>query len=292
MNVLITGSMGQLGRSFRRSFLNLDHECFFTDLHGCEDVVPLDITDAGAVCSYVRDHGIDVIINCAAYTDVNKAEDEEELAFRINADAAGNLAAAAVETGAVLVHFSTDYVFDGKSHLPYSEDMPACPVNAYGRTKLAGEKAIEASGCRYMIFRTAWLYSSFGKNFVKTMVELTAERQEISVVYDQVGTPTYAQDLADTVAMIIDGGNLSSSGIYHYTDEGVCSWYDLAREVNDLLGHFCNVNPCRTADYPTRAARPHYSVLDKHKVRNVFGIDIPHWKESLYCCIDEMKKRR
>lgn len=292
MNVLITGSMGQLGRSFRRSFLNLDHECFFTDLHGSEDVVPLDITDAEAVSAFVRDNGIEVIVNCAAYTDVNRAEDEEELAFRINAEAAGNLAAAAAAAGAVLVHFSTDYVFDGKSYLPYSEDMPTCPVNAYGRSKLAGEKAIEASGCRYMIFRTAWLYSSFGKNFVKTMVELTAERQEISVVFDQTGTPTYAQDLADTVAMIIDEGELSSSGIYHYTDEGVCSWYDLAREVNDMLGHYCYVRPCRTEDYPTKAARPHYSVLDKSKVRSVFGIEIPHWRESLYCCIDEMKKRK
>lgn len=291
MNVLITGATGQLGRSFRSSFLNLEHRCFYTDLNGCDDVVPLDITDAGAVMSFVRDNEIEVIINCAAYTDVNKAEDDLAAAYAVNAEAVANLARSAREADAVLIHFSTDYVFDGKAYKPYSETDVPSPVNAYGRSKLAGEKLIVEAGCRHMIFRTAWLYSSYGKNFVKTMAELTADRSEISVVSDQIGTPTYAQDLADTVSILIDEGRLSHSGIFHYTDEGVCSWYDLAKEVNEMLGHFCNVKPCRTSDYPTRAERPHYSVLDKSKVREVFGVDIPHWRESLYCCISEMKKR-
>lgn len=290
MNILITGCTGQLGRSFRRAFLNLDHNCFFTSFPEGEGADTLDITDADAVMSHIRDNDIDVIINCSAYTDVEKAEEDEDAAFAVNASAVANLASVAQATGTLLIHFSTDYVFDGKACRPYSEDAPTAPANVYGRSKLAGEQAIVSSGCRYMIFRTAWLYSVYGKNFVKTMAGLTSRLPEVKVVCDQVGTPTYAQDLADSVVEIIEADMLSRTGIYNYTDEGVCSWYDLAKEVNDLMNHDCNVVPCGSEEYPVKAQRPAYSVLNKKKFKETFGIDIPHWRDSLYCFAEDFKR--
>ena len=291
MNILVTGCMGQLGRSFRNAMALSDHRCIFTDVRDGDDVMALDITDQDAVSAAVKDNSVDLIVNCAAYTNVNKAEEEEDLAYRINALAPGILAKAAKDAGSLLVHISTDYVFDGTGHIPYSEDMPVSPLSAYGRTKQAGEQLITDSGCRYMIFRTAWLYSSFGGNFVQTIYDKTASQPVISVVSDQIGTPTYAQDLADAISGIIESGMLDKTGIYHYTNEGVCSWYDFAKEICDMSGHLCDVRPCRTSDYPTKTRRPHYSVLDKTKVKETFGIEIPHWKDSLMFCIRQIEEK-
>lgn len=290
MNILVTGCMGQLGRSFRRAMSGSDHQCIWTDIRGNDDIISLDITDPEAVSSMVSGHSVDVIVNCAAYTNVNKAESEEELAFRINAEAPGILAAAAAEAGAVLMHVSTDYVFDGMGYLPYTEDMEVAPLSAYGRTKLAGEQAVISSGCRYLIFRTAWLYSIFGGNFVQTIYEKTASQPVVKVVADQIGTPTFAQDLADVIASVIDAEMLDRTGIYHFTDEGVCSWYDFAKEICDMSGHLCHVVPCRTSDYPSPARRPHYSVLDKTKIKETFNIEIPHWKDSLAFCLRQIEE--
>lgn len=252
--------MGQLGRSFRRAMAAGMHECVWTDVRESDGVVSLDITDPEAVASIVKEHSIDVIVNCAAYTNVNKAEEDEAVAFRINAEAPGILAAAAAEAGAVLIHISTDYVFDGMGYIPYTEDMPVAPLSAYGRTKLAGEQAVISSGCRYLIFRTAWLYSIYGGNFVQTIYDKTAAQPVVKVVTDQIGTPTFAQDLADAIAAIIDADMLDRTGVYHFTNEGVCSWYDFAKEICDISGHLCHVMPCRTSDYPSPTRRPHYSV--------------------------------
>lgn len=284
--------MGQLGRSFRRTMALSDHRCVYTDVRDGDGVAALDITDPEAVAAAVRENSIDVIVNCAAYTNVNKAEEEEDLAYRINALAPGILAKAAKEAGALLIHVSTDYVFDGTGHVPYTEDMPVSPLSAYGRTKQAGEQMIMDSGCRYMIFRTAWLYSTFGGNFVQTIYDKTASQPTVNVVSDQIGTPTYAQDLADLLAAIIEEDKLDRTGIYHFTDEGVCSWYDFAKEICDISGHLCDVRPCRTSDYPSKTKRPHYSVLDKTKVKETFGMEIPHWKDSLKFCIRQMEENQ
>jgi dTDP-4-dehydrorhamnose reductase len=226
-------------------------------------------------------------VNCAAYTDVNGAEGNEALAMKVNAEAAGILAEAAREAGALLMHVSTDYVFDGKGNVPYDEDAQPSPVNAYGRTKLEGEKAIAASGCRYMIFRTSWLYSDVGKNFYLTMNRLTSEKPELKVVMDQAGTPTNAYDLAFLICHIIETDMLDKTGVYNYSNDGVCSWYDFAREINNMLCHTCRVEPCRTDEFPSPAQRPQYSVLDKSKVKRTFGVEVPHWRESLQLLIDE-----
>lgn len=284
--------MGQLGRSFRRTMALSDHRCVYTDVRDGDGVAALDITDPEAVAAAVRENSIDVIVNCAAYTNVNKAEEEEDLAYRINALAPGILAKAAKEAGALLIHVSTDYVFDGTGHVPYTEDMPVSPLSAYGRTKQAGEQMIMDSGCRYMIFRTAWLYSTFGGNFVQTIYDKTASQPTVNVVSDQIGTPTYAQDLADLLAAIIEEDKLDRTGIYHFTDEGICSWYDFAKEICDISGHLCDVRPCRTSDYPSKTKRPHYSVLDKTKVKETFSMEIPHWKDSLRFCIRQMEENQ
>lgn len=290
MNILVTGCMGQLGRSFRRALALSDHNCIFADVRDGEDVMVLDITDREAVSAAVRGNSVDLVVNCAAYTNVNKAEEEEEAAYRINALAPAILAEAAKDAGALLIHISTDYVFDGTGYLPYTEDMPVSPLSAYGRTKQAGEQLIVDSGCRYMIFRTAWLYSSFGGNFVQTIYDKSASQPSINVVCDQIGTPTFAQDLADTIVGIIESGMHDKTGIYHFTDEGVCSWYDFAKEICDLSGHLCDVRPCRTSDYPTKTKRPHYSVLDKTKIKETFGVEIPYWKDSLALCIGKIQE--
>ena len=277
--------MGQLGHAVRKLSSGSEHEYVFTDINDSEGVSRLDITDKEAVRGMVD--GADVIVNCAAYTDVNGAEGNEALAMKVNAEAAGILAEAAREAGALLMHVSTDYVFDGKGNVPYDEDAQPSPVNAYGRTKLEGEKAIAASGCRYMIFRTSWLYSDVGKNFYLTMNRLTAEKPELKVVMDQAGTPTNAYDLAFLICHIIETDMLDKTGVYNYSNDGVCSWYDFAREINNMLGHTCRVEPCRTDEFPSPAQRPQYSVLDKSKVKRIFGVEVPHWRESLQLLIDE-----
>ena len=277
--------MGQLGHAVRKLSSGSEHEYVFTDINDSEGVSRLDITDKEAVRGMVD--GADVIVNCAAYTDVNGAEGNEALAMKVNAEAAGILAEAAREAGALLMHVSTDYVFDGKGNVPYDEDAQPSPVNAYGRTKLEGEKAIAASGCRYMIFRTSWLYSDVGKNFYLTMNRLTAEKPELKVVMDQAGTPTNAYDLAFLICHIIETDMLDKTGVYNYSNDGVCSWYDFAREINNMLGHTCRVEPCRTDEFPSPAQRPQYSVLDKSKVKRTFGVEVPHWRESLQLLIDQ-----
>lgn len=286
MKIVVTGALGQLGQEIMKLAAGSEHEFVFTDIRATDNVSLLDITDADAVDAFVG-KDVDVIVNCAAYTDVNKAESDEESARQINAAAAGILASAAAKADALLIHVSTDYVFDGTSTVPYREDCLPAPTGAYGRTKLEGERLVQKSGCRYMIFRTAWLYSLSGRNFFLTMVNKTAELPQMKVVFDQTGTPTYAGDLAYLISHIIENGLLDRTGIYHYTDEGVCSWYDFAKEINSLVGHTCNVMPCRTEDYPTPARRPHYSVLDKAKVRETFGIEIPHWRDSLVMAVNE-----
>lgn len=286
MKIAVTGALGQLGQEIMKLAAGSEHEFVFTDIRATDNVSLLDITDADAVDAFVGKE-VDVIVNCAAYTDVNKAESDEESARQINAAAAGILASAAAKADALLIHVSTDYVFDGTSTVPYREDCLPAPTGAYGRTKLEGERLVQESGCRYMIFRTAWLYSLSGRNFFLTMVNKTAELPKMKVVFDQTGTPTYAGDLAYLISHIIENGLLDRTGIYHYTDEGVCSWYDFAKEINSLVGHTCNVMPCRTEDYPTPARRPHYSVLDKAKVRETFGIEIPHWRDSLVMAVNE-----
>ena len=286
MNILITGANGQLGRSLRRLGGVSPHNYLFTD------VAELDITDAAAVLRTVEERRIDVIVNCAAYTDVERAEEDEPMAELLNHKAAGNLAAAAKATGATLFHVSTDYVFDGTAHTPYTEDVTPSPLGAYGRTKLAGERAVMASGCRYLIFRTAWLYSEYGKNFLKTMLCLSSERERLQVVFDQIGTPTYAGDLALAIFSIIESERYAGNeGVYHFTDEGVCSWYDFATEIAAAAGHdSCHIIPCHTSEFPTKAARPAYSVLDKTKIKTTFQMDIPHWRESMIYCLKQIEK--
>lgn len=287
LNILITGANGQLGNALRRLGEVSPNNYI------CTDVAELDITDAGAVMQTITQNKVDVIVNCAAYTNVEKAEEDETTADLLNHLAAGNLAAAAGATGATLIHVSTDYVFDGTAHVPYTEEQPASPLGAYGRTKLAGEQAVIASGCRYLIFRTAWLYSEYGNNFLKTMLRLTGERETLSVVFDQVGTPTYAGDLALAIFSIIEAGRYAGNeGVYHFSNQGVCSWYDFAVEIAAAAGHDkCRIVPCHTAEFPTKAARPAYSVLDKTKLRQTFRMDIPHWREAMIYCLKQLQRQ-
>lgn len=281
-NILVTGANGQLGSELRKTGFSALDEVFYTD------VAELDITDYAAVEKFVKDKEIDTIINCAAYTAVDKAEEEPQLAAKINTEAVANLARAAAKEGCLLIHISTDYVFDGTGTKPYSEKDKPCPVSVYGKTKLAGEEAILKSHCFHIIIRTAWLYSSFGNNFVKTILRLASERPEINVVSDQVGSPTYAGDLAAAIVAIMDNEErIEHEGIYHYSNEGVCSWYDFAAEIVRLSGKECRVKPVTTAEYPTKTQRPAYSVLDKSKIKKTFGIEIPAWKDALAKMMNE-----
>lgn len=284
MKVLVTGSNGQLGNEMRRVATELcrGHEFIFTD------VAELDITDAAAVLEAAK--GVGAMVNCAAYTNVDAAEDNEDLAYRINATAAANLAAAAKAEGALLIHISTDYVFSGDSGSPYNEDSPPHPLGAYARTKLAGEQAILASGCRSVIIRSAWLYSIHGKNFVKTMLNLMASRSSLNVVSDQVGTPTYAGDLADAIGTILNTP-APAEGVYHYSNEGVCSWYDFAVAIGQLAGSPCVVSPCHSNEFPSKVTRPAFSVLDKSKIRTTFNLTIPHWHASLKRCVAMLSRQ-
>ena len=294
MKILVTGSSGQLGREIMRHAEYSRHEYIFTDLRASEEgvrVQSLDITDQDRVMEAVTPD-VDVIINCAAYTDVNGAEADHDAAFKVNALAPRNLAMAALRSDALLVHISTDYVFDGQACKPYGEESPARPCNVYGKSKLKGEEEVIGSGCRHMIFRTSWLYSNTGRNFFLTMADLTAERPVVKVVMDQVGTPTYAYDLAGFICGVIEEEKLDKTGVYHYSNEGVCSWYDFAKEICMLLGYTCQVYPCMTSDFPSPATRPHYTVMDKTKVKAAFGIEIPHWKESLVLAVREYYRMR
>ena len=292
MNILVTGANGQLGREIRNASEGSGHHFVFTDVSQAADVetVYLDITNIDAVRIICGSEDIDVIVNCAAYTDVEKAESDLTFADLLNHTAAANLAEVAAERKATLIHVSTDYVFDGEANVPYKETDPPSPLGAYGMTKFAGEKSIVNSGCKYLIFRTAWLYSPYGKNFVKTMARLTASNPTVKVVFDQVGTPTCAADLAGLIVRIISEGMLDRTGIYHFTDEGVISWYDLAVAVNRLCGHGCAVRPCHTDEFPAKARRPKYSVLDKTLVKETFGVEIPYWLDSLESCLARIDK--
>lgn len=290
MNVLITGACGQLGRTLKDVSSGRGHNCIFTDVREEAGVSALDVTSPEAVETFLKDKDVDIIVNCAAYTNVDGAEDDPASARVVNVDAPKVLAQAAKSKGALLIHISTDYVFDGRSYLPYTEEDMPDPCGVYGKTKYEGERAVVESGCRYMIFRTAWLYSGYGRNFFLTMAEKTAQHPVLKVVSDQVGTPTYALDLAELIFHVIDNDMLDRTGVYHFTDEGVCSWYDFAKAICDSLGHLCDIIPCRTEDYPSKAVRPHYSVLDKTKVKAVFGFEIPHWRDSLSCCIQDTYK--
>ena len=278
MNILVTGAEGQLGRSFQKISQNcLEHNFLYTDLP------ETDITNKKALNTLVKKHTIDVIINCAAYTAVDQAETEKELAHNINAYGPRILAEVAKENNLKLVHISTDYVFDGNSTSPIKESYPTSPKGVYGQSKLEGELEIASAACDAVIIRTAWLYSEFGNNFVKTMLRLGKEKDTLSVVYDQVGTPTYATDLALAVMQIIDNG-FNGYHLYHYSNEGVLSWYDFAYEIFALSGVKVHVNPIESDQYPTPAKRPAYSVLSKEKIKSV-GIKVPYWKESLAQCL-------
>ena len=285
MNILVTGANGQLGMEMRSVSSGSSDHYIFTD------VAELDITDDSAVERMMGDGHIDVIVNCAAYTNVDKAEEDEATADLLNHRAVEILASAALRHDATLIHISTDYVFDGNSCVPYREEDPTAPTGAYGRTKLAGETAILASGCRYLIFRTSWLYSPYGKNFVKTMMHLTSEKDSLKVVFDQVGTPTYAGDLAALIHKVITDRQLDQQGIYHYSNEGVCSWYDFAVEICRQCGNICDIRPCHSDEFPSKVKRPSYSVLDKTKVKSVFRATIPHWRQSLERCLKELNER-
>ncbi|MBR3455782.1 MAG: dTDP-4-dehydrorhamnose reductase [Bacteroidaceae bacterium] len=283
-NILITGCNGQLGNEMQlQSKLpeNDSYTYFFTD------VEELDITDEKAVNAFVETHEIDCIVNCAAYTNVDKSESNEELCHLLNSVAPGYLAKAIDRRKGTIIQVSTDYVFDGTSYTPYQEDEPTCPRSVYGSTKLEGEQQVMAECTQAVIIRTAWLYSRFGGNFVKTMLRLGRERDSLNVVFDQIGTPTYARDLAAAISAVIRHGIVP--GIYHFSNEGVTSWYDFTCAIHRIAGiNNCNVQPIHTAEYPTPATRPHYSVLDKTKIKNTYGITINHWETSLNQCISEI----
>ena len=254
------------------------------------DVQELDITNKEAVMSFVEQNGVNIIVNCAAYTNVDRAEDDEATAELINATAVGNLAEAAKAVDGTLFHVSTDYVFGADGNTPRSEDMPTNPLGVYGRTKLSGEQAIAEVGAKAIIIRTAWLYSEFGNNFLKTMLRLTAEKESLNVVFDQVGTPTYAGDLALVIFSIIEGNLYAGNeGVYHFSNEGVCSWYDFANEIAIAAGNIsCNIQPCHSSEFPSKVTRPPYSVLDKTKIKQTFGVDIPHWRDSMLYCLERL----
>lgn len=304
MKVLVTGANGQLGSEMRLIAKNSCHSYVYTDvaeLPGVE-TTHLDITDLKAVRAMVEKEGINVIVNCAAYTNVDKAEDDQELCELLNAKAPENLAIAMKEANGLLVHVSTDYVFGADPYnTPCKEDQKGTPTGVYGLTKLHGEQAIQSANCDHVILRTAWLYSEFGRNFVKTMLNLTATKPELNVVFDQTGTPTYALDLANAISVILDdysayviseGAERSAypkSGIYHYSNEGVCSWYDFTRMIAEYSGNTaCNIKPCHSDEFPSKVKRPSYSVLDKTKIKETYSLEIPYWTDSLKNCISRL----
>lgn len=306
MNILVTGANGQLGNEMRIIASECNDNYIFTDVNEVEGVetVSLDITDLEAVRRMVAAYGVEAIVNCAAYTNVDAAETNEALAERLNAEAPENLAKAMKEVDGLLVQISTDYVFGKEPYnVPCREDQQGTPTGVYGMTKLHGEQRIIATGCKHVIIRTAWLYSEYGKNFCKTMMHLTATKPQLKVVYDQVGTPTYALDLAKAIAVIVEDYkketfnshlstfNYSKSGVYHYSNEGVCSWYDFTKMIAEYNGTTgCDVQPCRSSEFPSPVTRPSYSVLDKSKIKEVFGVSVPYWTDSLRRCISNLKQ--
>lgn len=286
MNILVTGANGQLGHEMQRVAKSSNHNYIFTDV--ADGYEKLDITNIEDIRNMVKNNNVDIIVNCAAYTNVDKAESDYDTADLINNTAVGNLATAMKEAGGTLIHISTDYVFQGDRNTPCQEDWTTNPLGVYGKTKLAGEAAIATTGCNSIIIRTAWLYSQWGKNFVKTMQSLTATHDTLKVVFDQVGTPTFAGDLADTIAHIINTGQTNKTGIYHFSNEGVCSWYDFAKLICKLSGNTCDISPCYSEEFPSPVKRPHFSVLDKKKIKETFGIKVPYWTDSLEVCIKQL----
>lgn len=299
MNILVTGANGQLGNEMRIISKDTNDNYTFTDVvevEGVETTI-LDITDAEAIQKIVKENGIQCIVNCAAYTNVDKAEADEALCRKLNADAPKLLAKAMKEVKGLLVQISTDYVFGGDPYnTPCSEDQKGTPTGVYGKTKLEGENNIEAVGADYVIIRTAWLYSEFGKNFVKTMLNLTATKPKLTVVFDQAGTPTYAYDLAVAIKTVLADyekespkGGYSKRGIYHFSNEGVCSWFDFTKKIAELAGNTaCDIEPCHSDEFPSPVKRPAYSVLDKTKIKETFGINIPYWTDSLRKCMNNI----
>jgi len=282
-NILVTGCRGQLGSELQLLAPRHAETCrfFFTDKE------ELDITDRKAVYAYIEENSIDLVINCAAFTAVDKAESEPELCDLLNHVAPGYLAEAIESVGGNMIQISTDYVFDGTGHVPYTEDAPTSPNTVYGRTKLAGEEAVIRTCAGSMVIRTAWLYSTFGHNFVKTMLRLGRERNELGVVADQVGSPTYARDLARAIMVVVNKGIVP--GVYHFTNEGICSWFDFTRAIHRQAGiSDCRVRPLHTEEYPAPAPRPHYSVLDKTKLKQIYGIEIAWWEDALHECLKEL----
>ncbi|MCR5534083.1 MAG: dTDP-4-dehydrorhamnose reductase [Bacteroidaceae bacterium] len=320
MNILVTGANGQLGNEMRIVARGSADRYFFTDvcdacqesvsmLHKlagddvCTETSRLDITDLAAIHAFVEQNQIQVIINCAAYTNVDAAESNQELAMLLNAKAPENLAVAMKEANGLLVHISTDYVFGKEPYnIPCTEEQQGTPTGVYGYTKLCGEQNIKAVGCQHVIIRTAWLYSEFGKNFCKTMLNLTASKPQLKVVFDQAGTPTYAYDLAKAIAVILKDYNkeilssqfsilnYSKTGVYHFSNEGVCSWYDFTKMIQEYAGQkICDVQPCHSSEFPSPVTRPSYSVLDKTKIKQTFSVAIPYWTDSLRLCISYLK---
>lgn len=292
MNILVTGANGQLGNEMRIVSKGSVHKYVFTDVSQVEglETTYLDIADIEAVRAMVKEYEIGAIVNCAAYTNVDAAESNYELAEKLNASAPENLALAMKEAGGLLVHISTDYVFGKEPYnVPCTEEQKGTPTGVYGLTKLHGEQKILASGCRYVIIRTAWLYSEFGRNFCRTMLELTASRPSLKVVFDQCGTPTYALDLAKAVAVVLEK---PVTGIYHFSNEGVCSWYDFTRMIQEYSGQTaCDVQPCHSCEFPSPVTRPAYSVLDKTKIKETFGVEVPYWTDSLKKCIRNIREK-
>ena len=282
MNILITGCNGQLGNEMQLLEASHPQHTYFNT-----DVAELDITNQDAIEAFVNDNQIDGIVNCAAYTAVDKAEDNEELCTKLNAEAPAYLAAAIGKRGGWMIQISTDYVFDGTQHTPYTEEADTCPNSVYGKTKLVGELNVQKFCAQSMIIRTAWLYSIFGNNFVKTMIRLGKEKPELGVIFDQIGTPTYARDLAVAIFAAIEQGIVP--GVYHFSNEGVISWYDFTKAIHRIAGiTTCHVRPLHTSEYPTPAKRPHYSVLDKTKIKQTYNIEVPYWEESLAECIAKL----
>lgn len=287
MNILVTGANGQLGNEMRIVSRKSADNYIFTD------VAELDITDLSAVRSMVAANNVEVIINCAAYTNVDKAEEDVELCELLNARAVENLAVAMKENDGLLVHVSTDYVFGGDPYnTPCTEDKKGTPTGVYGLSKLHGEQNIQRVGCDHLIIRTAWLYSEYGKNFVKTMLALTSSKPQLKVVFDQVGTPTYAYDLAAAIFNIVENRKyVGNSGVYHYSNEGVCSWYDFTKMIAEYAGNrLCDIQPCHSNEFPSKVIRPAYSVLDKTKIKDTFGLSVPYWTDSLKVCLENIRK--
>ena len=283
--ILVTGANGQLGNEMRIVAKGNKNNWIFTDV---ED---LDITNIDTVRQCVVNNKVDVIVNCAAYTNVDAAEMNEALAEKLNSEAPENLARIMNEVGGLLVHISTDYVFGAETYnIPCRENQKGTPTGVYGMTKLHGEQLIINTGCNHVIIRTAWLYSEFGKNFCKTMMNLTATKPQLKVVFDQVGTPTYALDLANAIMMVIEKFDGTQTGIYHYSNEGVCSWYDFTKMIAEYCGTTeCDIQPCHSDEFPSPVKRPSYSVLDKTKIKEVFGVKVPYWTDSLKKCINNLK---